>query len=247
MEDAREVFRATLEEAHNRIKELKMEQAFFIREVTTERDISADKVVAYMDERPVHQGAHVRKTDEKIEQIQKQISKLSGQLKARDDVGDSFHEIDFSQLEIENHQFVERIKQKEDELKELKERTTRTVQKLNRLQDDLNTELAKQQAHRKDLKLRQDRVEALKKEIKSVEKEREAAKAKHEALKIQHESVKVPKVEDYIAQKAETYELRKAVQNWERKVDIASGHVAVMKQQMLSLRKKLGLSITGPM
>jgi cell fate (sporulation/competence/biofilm development) regulator YmcA (YheA/YmcA/DUF963 family) len=92
--------------------------------------------------------------------------------------------------------------------------------------------------------LRLEHVEKLKAEIEQVKKEGAVAQKKNTALKIQHESVKVPLVEDYIAQKAETYELQKAVQNWRRKVEIANGHVAVMKQQMLALRKKLGVSTT---
>eukprot|EP00672_Neobodo_designis_P025076 CAMPEP_0174851058 /NCGR_PEP_ID=MMETSP1114-20130205/21319_1 /TAXON_ID=312471 /ORGANISM="Neobodo designis, Strain CCAP 1951/1" /LENGTH=382 /DNA_ID=CAMNT_0016085563 /DNA_START=122 /DNA_END=1270 /DNA_ORIENTATION=+ len=241
-EDAREQFRATLEEALNRAKEVKMEMAHFKREVSGEKGVSADKVLKYMAERPEELQRHLVKTREKSEQMQKQIAKHLNNLRQREDVGEAFHEIDFSQLEIENHQFLERIEQKNEELVELKGTTTRTVQTLNALTDKLGSLTADQGQLRKELKLRQEHVDKLTTEIEQVKKEGAAAQKKNTNLKIQHESVKVPKVEDYIAQKAEVYELQKAVQNWKRKVEIASGHVAVMKQQMLSLRKKLGIS-----
>jgi hypothetical protein len=241
-EDARELFRATLEEALNRTKEVKMEMAHFRREVTGDKGVSADKVLKYMAERPEELRRHISKTREKIQQQQQQIQKYMGQLRQREDVGEAFHEIDFSQLEIENHQFMERIEQKNEELVELKGTTTRTVQTLNGLTDKLGALTSDQVQLRKELKLRLEHVEKLKAEIEQVKKEGAVAQKKNTALKIQHESVKVPLVEDYIAQKAETYELQKAVQNWRRKVEIANGHVAVMKQQMLALRKKLGVT-----
>jgi chromosome segregation ATPase len=246
-EDAREQFRATLEEALNRAKEVKMEMAHFRREVSSDKGVSADKVLKYMQERPEELARHLGKTREKSEQMQKQISKHLTNLRQREDVGEAFHEIDFSQLEIENHQFLERIEQKNEELVELKGTTTRTVQTLNALTDKLGSLTADQGQLRKELKLRQEHVDKLTTEIEQVKKEGAAAQKKNTNLKIQHESVKVPKVEDYIAQKAEVYELQKAVQNWKRKVEIASGHVAVMKQQMLSLRKKLGISTSMTM
>jgi hypothetical protein len=248
VDDARDLFRATLEEAHNRIKEVKMELAFFKREVTTEGDEpSAEKILRYMADRPLEQQRHVAKTKEKVAQTQQQISKFMLQLRQREDIGEAFHEIDFSQLQIENHQFIERIDQKNAELVDLKGTTTRTVQTLNNLTDRLNVLTSEQQQLRKELKMRQEHVDKLTAEIEQVKRDGGAAQKKNTALKIQHESVKVPKVEDYIAQKAETYELQKAVQNWQRKVEIANGHVAVMKQQMLSLKKKMGMSVTKSM
>jgi hypothetical protein len=243
-DDAREEFRATVEEAVNRLKEVKMEVAGFKRDVTGDKGVSADKVLRYMADRPVELRKHIAKTKEKCAQCQLQISKYLTQLRQREDVGEAFHEIDFNQLQIENHQFVERIEQKNEELVELKGTTTRTVQTLNALTDKLGALTADQAQLRKEHKLRQEHVDKLTAEIDQVRKEGAVSQKKNEALKIQHESVKVPLVEDYIAQKAETYELQKAVQNWKRKVEIASGHVAVMKQQMLSLRKKLGVSTT---
>lgn len=245
IQDAREVLKATVEEAHGRVKEVKMEMAYFKREVGEGESVSAEKLLKYIAEKPQQQRSYISKTQEKCTSLSQQIGKLQTQMKQREDIGDAFHTIDFDQLKIENHQFNERIEQKNQELVDLKGTTTRTVQTLNNLTDRLGRLIAEQGQLKRELKLRQDHVDKLTTEINSVKKEGVEAKDKNTQLRIQHESVKVPKVEDYIAQKAEAYELAKAAQNWKRKVEIASGHVAVMKQQLLSLRKKLAVVAAG--
>lgn len=237
-EDARDLLSATIEEAQNRIKEVKLEMAYFKREVVNDKVPSADKLLKYFQDRPNNKEQYVKKLQDKCVQLQQQISKSQHQLRQREDVGEAFHAIDFDQLKIENHQFNERIEQKNLELVELKGTTTRTVQTLNSLTDRLNGLMLEQTQLRRELKSRKEYVEKLKIDIDAVKTEADGAQKKNTALKIQHESVKVPKVEDYIAQKAEMYELNKAALNWRRKVEIAAGHVSVMKQQMLSISKK---------
>ena len=237
-DDAKDMLHATVEEAHNRIKEVKLEMAFFKREVVNDKVPSADKIVKYFDDAPVNKELHVRKLKEKIAVMQQQVLKSQQQMRQREDTNEAFHTIDFDQLKIENHQFNERIEQKNLELVELKGTTTRTVQALNSFTDKLNAYTTEQSTLRKELKSRLEYVDKLQRDIDLARKEATQAQRKNTALKIQHEAVKVPKVEDYIAQKAEMFELEKAALNWRRKVEIAAGHVAVMKQQMLSLSKK---------
>jgi chromosome segregation ATPase len=237
-EDARDLLSATIEEAQNRIKEVKLEMAYFKREVVNDKVPSADKLLKYFQDRPNNKEQYIKKLQDKCVQLQQHISKSQHQLRQREDVGEAFHAIDFDQLKIENHQFNERIEQKNLELVELKGTTTRTVQTLNSLTDRLNGLMLEQTQLRRELKSRKEYVEKLNTDIEAVKTEADGAQKKNTALKIQHESVKVPKVEDYIAQKAEMYELNKAALNWRRKVEIAAGHVSVMKQQMLSMSKK---------
>jgi uncharacterized coiled-coil DUF342 family protein len=192
----------------------------------------------YFTDRPLIKEGYVKKLKEKCGVLQQQIAKAQHQMRQREDVGEAFHAIDFDQLKIENHQFNERIEQKNAELVELKGTTTRTVQTLNSLTDKLNALTVEQSQLRKELRSRKEYVDKINSDIEQAHKEAAAAQKKNTALKIQHESVKVPKVEDYIAQKAEMFELQKAAMNWKRKVEIAAGHVAVMKQQMISISKK---------
>ncbi|CUG84970.1 Hypothetical protein, putative [Bodo saltans] len=244
-DDARDLLSATIEEAQNRIKEVKLEMAYFKREVVNDKFPSADKLLKYFQDRPANKEQYVKKLQDKCSQLIQQINKSQQQLRQREDVGEAFHAIDFDQLKIENHQFNERIEQKNLELVELKGTTTRTVQALNSLTDRLNGLMLEQTQLRRELKSRKEYVEKLKTDIDAVKTEADGCQKKNTALKVQHESVKVPKVEDYIAQKAEMFELNKAALNWRRKVEIAAGHVSVMKQQMVSMSKRQGTLVGG--
>lgn len=248
-EEAREVLHATMEEAQKRVKEIRLETQYFAREVLDGRpdanplavsaaDASIDAIMKYLTDRIENKLTNSEKMGAKCKILQEQIAKNSQALKHKDDVGEAFHMIDFDQLKIENHQFLERIEQKNLELVDLKGTTTRTVQALNKHMDKLNGLLQEQQHLQKEVQSREDFEKRLASEMLQVRKDGQTARKKNEALKIQHEAVRVPKVEDYIAQKAEMLELEKAAQNWKRKVEIAAGHVAVMKQQMLSITKK---------
>lgn len=248
-EDAKEVLHATMEEAQKRVKEIRLEMQYFAREVLDGRpdanpltvsaaDASIDAIIKYLHDRVDNKRVNSEKMLAKCKILQEQISKNNQNLKMKDDVGEAFHMIDFDQLKIENHQFLERIEQKNLELVDLKGTTTRTVQSLNKHMDKLNGLLQEQQHLQKEVQSREDFEKRLVTEMEQVTKDGQTARKKNEALKIQHEAVRVPKVEDYIAQKAEMLELEKAAQNWKRKVEIAAGHVAVMKQQMLSISKK---------
>ena len=248
-DDARDVLQATMEEATSRIKEMRLEMGFFAREVLDARPdqaptsvsglgASIDKIMKYFADRPATKQQHSRRIKDKCAVLQQQITKNSQSLRQKDDVGEAFHMIDFDQLKIENHQFVERIEQKNLELVDLKGTTTRTVQALNRHMDRLNAQMQEQQQLQKELTGREEFHQRLKTEMDQVQKDGKKAQRKNENLKIQHEAVRVPKVEDYIAQKAEMLELEKAAQSWKRKVEIAAGQVAVMKQRMLSISKQ---------
>lgn len=248
-DDARDVLQATMEEATSRIKEMRLEMGFFAREVLDARPdqapssvtgagASIDKILKYFADRPATKQQHTRRIKDKCAVLQQQITKNGQSLRQKDDVGEAFHMIDFDQLKIENHQFVERIEQKNLELVDLKGTTTRTVQALNRHMDRLNAQIQEQQQLQKELTGREEFHQRLKAEMEQVQKDGKKAQRKNENLKIQHEAVRVPKVEDYIAQKAEMLELEKAAQSWKRKVEIAAGQVAVMKQRMLSISKK---------
>jgi hypothetical protein len=241
-EDAKEKFLAEVEEARARMSELRLEHGAFMREVVAGDAASAmERLLKYFEGRSSKHDVTLSKVREKARVALQQVTKAQQQLRQREDVGEALHAIDFDQLKIENHQFNERIEQKNAELVELKGTTTRTVQTLNALTERLNKLLLEQTQLRKDLRLRQEHVEKVSTEVVAVRGEGAAAQAKNAALKVQHESVKVPKVEDYIAQKSEEYELKKAVTNWRRKVEIATGHTKVMRQQMTSAKRTLGM------
>ena len=228
---------ALMELADANIQEIRMDTTHFKREVVNDKKVNADKIVKYFVERPAEKEAHLRKLEEKSRALTVQIVKQQKQIDQREGQGEVLHQIDFDQLSIENQQFQERIRTKNEELVFLKQTTMESVQVLNAQTEKLNKLTADQARHSKDIEKKKEELEAYNGEIQKVHKELEIAKQKHVNLKIQHESVKVPKVDDYIQQKAEMFELHKAAENWTRKVEIAQGQLSVLRQQINAMRK----------
>lgn len=244
-EDQKDFARAKCDEAKGRISELSLETSKFKREVLTDKNtVNGDAMLKYMEERPIRMERYTKALAVRREGFERKREKIATQLRSRQDsTGDNAKSIDFEQLEIENAQFQDRIKIKNAELVDLKQTTTKTVHDLNNLTDKLNEMWDRKTKLEEEKTRRENHVKSLLAEIESVKKEAVVAEQKNAALKIKHESVKVPKVEEYIAQKAETYDLQKVCQNWKRKVEITEGHVAVMKQQINALTKKKSTSV----
>lgn len=244
-EEIKDLLVATVEEASKRMKELRLEVIRFNREVMDEEKGSAsgNLLTLYMERRATAQKGYLDKLLGQCQAVEEDIARAQQQVRARRAAGEAFHAIDFEQLRIENQQFNERIDKKNQELVELKGTSTRTVQTLNSLMDALNDMTNEQAQLKKEYKSRCDYLARCTKEVDVVLKEAEKAETKHHALRSQHEAVKVPKIEEYIAQKAELFELEKACKNWQRKVEIAEGQRQVLRQQLERLRRQRNAAI----
>lgn len=244
-EEIKDLLVATVAEASRRMKELRLEVIRFNREVMDEEKgiASGNLLILYMERRALAQKGYLDKLLGQCQAVEEDIARAQQQVRARRAAGEAFHAIDFEQLRIENQQFNERIDKKNQELVELKGTSTRTVQTLNSLMDALNDMTNEQAQLKKEYKSRCDYLARCTKEVGVVVKEAEKAEGKHHALKSQHEAVKVPKIEEYIAQKAELFELEKACKNWQRKVEIAEGQRQVLRQQLERLRLQRNAAI----
>ncbi|CAD2219306.1 hypothetical protein AGDE_11244 [Angomonas deanei] len=240
------VLAATVGESKKRMKELKLEVQEFQREVlSTTDDESGDETKIYAEEierflqlRLKRQAQYMDKLKDQFSIAERNIKQVQTVARQRQEAGEAFHLVDLEQLSIENEQLNERIVKKNSELAQLKSISTRTVQALNGLTNALNDVLQEQTKLKKEVKSRKDYLARCQEEIIVVTREGEKMEMKNTIIKSQHEAVRVPKIEDYIAQKAELFELEKTVKNWERKVEISKGQVKVMKQKMKALREQ---------
>ncbi|EPY37295.1 hypothetical protein STCU_00002 [Strigomonas culicis] len=248
---------ATVEEANKRMRELRLEVQQFLREVVNDEEeddggaaaatdptephgfrVSAEELQRYMERRYKTQENYYDKLLTQTTMEEKRIATIQQHVRQRQAAGSSFQPVDFDQLHIENEQLAERMEKKNNELAALKNISTRTVQTLNTLTNDLNMLTTEQTRLRKDNKSRQEYLHKCQEEIVVVEQEATRTEKRFHAIKAQQEAMEVPKVEEYIAQKAELFELEKAVKNWTRKVDIAGGQVKVLQQQTRQLTKE---------
>lgn len=134
-------------------------------------------------------------------------------------MGDVLHYIDFHQLQIENKQFTQKIEERNQELLTLKMTTGRSVLLLNQLKSQL-LELIKETDYlNKEIKIRTDQLDHAKRESDNIKSEISSRIPQNKTLTSNREETKeMPSVYEYVLQKAEVQELRKSLENWDRKV-----------------------------
>ncbi|CCW64245.1 unnamed protein product [Phytomonas sp. EM1] len=242
----RGVLIATAEETARRAKELRLERKLFARSVLSGGEFdekgdpngpraSAEELLRYLEHRTSAHESYLDKLRMQCAATEQEIARAQRRLRQHQVAGETFRPVDFEQLGIENEQFNERAEQKSAELVELKGASTRTVQALNATTDALNDLVAEQNQLKKEYKSRCEYLARCTKEMSSVAKEVVVAEKKNEAIRAKHESVRAPTIEEYIAQRAELFELEKAEKNWRRKVEIAQGQVCALRQKAAKL------------
>ncbi|CCW67898.1 unnamed protein product [Phytomonas sp. Hart1] len=254
-EQIREYLIATAEEAARRAKELRLERKLFARGVLSSEDprlydgtlsstlldnveASADELLRYLERARSSHGKYQDKLQMQCGATEQEITRALHRLRQHQVAGETFRPVDFEQLGIENEQFNERAEQKSAELVELKGASTRTVQALNATTDALNDLVAEQNQLKKEYKSRCEYLARCTKEMSAVAKEVVSAEKKNEAIRAKHESVRAPTIEEYIAQRAELFELQKAEKNWQRKVEIAQGQMRDLRRKVAALKSK---------
>ncbi|CBZ24944.1 conserved hypothetical protein [Leishmania mexicana MHOM/GT/2001/U1103] len=272
-EGVHEMLVATVEEAIRRRQELRLEMLQFEREVLRNggaeddkaeasvhrrnpfRDskkltvssaavaTTADELLRYLERRHSTQVSYLDKLEVQCQAAEQDIARAQQLVRQRRAAGEAFQAVDMEQLRIEHKQFSGRMEAKSRELAELKGTSTRTVQQLNHLMGQLNELASEQTRLKREAKSRSEYLSRCGKEIATATAEAMQAESKHITLKAQQEAVKVPKIEEYMAQKAEEVELQKAVKNLERKVQIAEGQAAVVRQQSRRLQAQRASAI----
>ena len=220
--------RASMEETDVRISEIKKDAYEFKRDIVTGAEnfrtgkTVAEKAVRYMEEKLRAKGAMAEKLRLKNMTLKSQIQKMEGQLQQKEDMGEVLHVIDFDQLKIENQQYLEKIEERNNELLRLKLTTGNTVQVLNTLKHKLNNLTAESEWLKRETSKRKETLAKISEEISRVELEKEhAARADRKMRRETQSQSNMPQVLDYVQQKAEMYDLEKAVSAWQRKVEIA--------------------------
>ncbi|PFH32498.1 hypothetical protein BESB_018160 [Besnoitia besnoiti] len=155
-------------------------------------------------------------------QLRQQAQAPARRLRSRFDSGDDLHYIDFHQLQIENEQFAEKIAEANREVLHQKRNCAKTLQTQAQMKQALQA--AVEEAKRLEAQI-QDRTALLRKaklDVQKAVKEKDASRNDNKRLHIQSRAtLKVPQVLDYVADKAEEYDMQQQVKDWRRKVEVA--------------------------
>ena len=223
-----DTLRAVLEETDIRIAELKKDAYEFKRDIVVGAEnfrtgkTMAEKVIRYMEDKLRQKDSIIEKLRLKNATLKSQAQKVDAQLRQKEEMGDVLHYIDFHQLQIENRQYVAKIKERNDELLRLKMTTGKTVQQLNSQKRRLQSLIEESAWLKGELGSRASLCSKVKKEAGRAGKEASKAGRANRSLRAAQEAAQgMPQLLDYVKQKAEAYELQTAVKSWERKVEIA--------------------------
>ncbi len=165
------------------------------------------------------------------------VTKLEQQMSLKEEIGDALHYIDFHQLQIENKQYVTQISEKNEELLNLKLSTGKTLQVLNNLKKKLKEELEASEWLKNELSVKTNQLDRLVRENSKVTKDTVTERHQRTTLRIQaEETEEMPKIDDYIVQKKDMYELESSLKNWKRKVEIANMAARMAKSRTRSMQ-----------
>jgi hypothetical protein len=221
-------FRAIMEEADLRYVEVKKSQYEFNRDIVNgavnprTSKVIAERLTRSIEDKIRARDTLIEKLRLKNSTLKVQKKKLQLQLKQKEEMGEVLHEVDFNQLKIENSQYLEKIDERNQDLLRLKLMATNVLQVLNTYKKKLHVLTQESERLKQEISQRKELLQKIDQEMVSVQDERDKADLMNRKYRQQLSDYKVPDVMDYVQEKAELYDLRKAVQSWERKVEIAA-------------------------
>lgn len=135
--------KATLEERIKRADDISQSLKHFKQEVAraaehskTGKPISA-KLLASLEQQDEEREEIVQSARLKNIHLAGALRKLEGSIRAKEELAEGLHLIDFEQLKMENQSLNEKIEERNEELLKLRKKTTTTVQILTHLKEKL--------------------------------------------------------------------------------------------------------------
>mmetsp|Transcript_7815 Transcript_7815/g.14795 ORF Transcript_7815/g.14795 Transcript_7815/m.14795 type:complete len:500 (+) Transcript_7815:235-1734(+) len=135
--------KARLEERMTRAEDIRKAFRVFQLEVARSSENSRtgnpipEKIIQERMHQELRKAAEVERVRLKNITLRNQMKKLESHLKAKEELAEGLHLIDFEQLKIENQSLNEKIEERNEELLKLRKKTTTTVQVLTHLKEKL--------------------------------------------------------------------------------------------------------------
>lgn len=231
--------KARLEERMTRANDIRSAFRNFKLEVARSSENSRtgkpipERVIQEKMQQELKKEAEVERVRLKNIQLRNQMKKLEAHLKAKEELAEGLHLIDFEQLKIENQSLNEKIEERNEELLKLRKKTTTTVQVLTHLKEKL-------QFVQKENEVLQQALEAL--EVELADKRDSLQKQKHDRdtlrtdntrIKAQSGIVTHPQLLDDIEVQKEKREVIA------EKLDVLKAAHAQVSAQMKRLKKNM--------
>ncbi|XP_074769444.1 cilia- and flagella-associated protein 263 [Athene noctua] len=179
---------------------------------------ASEKVLRYLEEKNRQRDLLREKLLAENCLLKDYKKKLQQQLRQKDQMGETLCEIQVQQLKVRNAQYQEKIKEKNEELVQLKLTSQKTTQLLNfykrKLQDAMETSTSLM----KDISQRKELLKKIRREAALVEEQRAEAESVNWQLRKKLSEYSAPSVMSYVRKKMAVTDLEKSIKVWQRKV-----------------------------
>ncbi|XP_035754717.1 coiled-coil domain-containing protein 113 [Egretta garzetta] len=183
--------------------------------------IASEKLLRYMEEKNRQRDLLREKLRLKNYLLKDYKQKLQQQVRQKEQMGETLHEVRLQQLQVRNAQYQEKIDEKNQELLQLKLTSGKTVQVLSFYRRKLQDAMEMSTSLMKDISQRKELLEKIEREAALVEEQRaEAESSVNRQLRKQLSDYGVPSVLSYVRKKMAVTDLENSLKAWERKVAI---------------------------
>ncbi|NXJ95998.1 CC113 protein, partial [Corythaixoides concolor] len=230
MEDLEQILQnleADVEEADVWWTDMKKASSDFEKDITSTISsrkgsiTGSEKLPRYMEEKN-HQGDLLRERLRLENCLLKDYKKkLQQQLRQKEQMEETLHEIHLQQLQFRNAQYREKVNEKNQELLQLKATLGKTTQVLNFYKRRLQEAMEMSASLTKDISRRKELLEKIERESALVEEQRAEAERVNRQLRKQLSDYSIPSVQSYIQKKMAITDLENSIKVWERKVAAA--------------------------
>jgi hypothetical protein len=176
-------------ERNQKAEDLRGEVRAFKRDVCSQAENSRtgkpipQREVAAFEERDAEREEELSVVRLRNIALRNQLSKLEGQLRAREELADGLHLIDFEQLKIENATFNEKIEEREEELLKLRHKISKTVIIVSHAKEKLQFTMAANADLRIELAELETEVTRGRDTLNKIKQERDALRSDNLAIR----------------------------------------------------------------
>ena len=201
--------------------------------------VTSEVLLRFLSDAIRDKQSTIKKLTMKIRHQKSSLHMMHQQLKQKEEQGDSLHSIDFHQLQIKNSQYNSKIKDKNEQLLQLKSGAGLAVNRLNSIKKIMSDELNDNRAIKRSMKVKHDMIDRMSSEMDKVELEIRMETMKQNKLKQVQSNPDMPHVMDYVRQKMEYEQLVEMDRNWDRKTEIAqTTHVQTNSARIQQQRRQ---------
>lgn len=207
---------ARLDEKESKVTEIQDSFLEFKREIAKNAENMRTgkpipkRVISQFEAADLKKDQEVEKVRLKNINLRTHLKKLEQQLRAKEQLAEGLHLIDFEQLKIENQTLNEKIEERNEELHKLRKKTTSTVQVLTHIKEKLQFVLAENQTLKKESAELEEALSVNRDKLAKKKKERDTNRQLGQKLKSKEGFAKSELlIEDYEKREADLVDLER--------------------------------------